>query len=245
MRRYAWLFLSIGLVFSLVGCGDSGTGNGGSGGSAGSGGSGGGGTMVAVSGTVSAAALEGNSTPVEGATVNVVGTSNTATTDANGNFSVMAPVGTVMILSTADGSWGSLFAEEVPSEGLSGVEAEVIPDALVDALAGLLGTAADTSKGLVAVGFPEDTTVGGETASIDVNSELSFIFDAQDDPVEGDTLVADGSDEVVFVNVDVAGAVAATATSADAMPCPLEYPSASYSVQAKVITEIDVICPMQ
>ena len=36
MRKYAWLFLSIGLTFGLVGCGDSGSS--GSGGSAGSGG---------------------------------------------------------------------------------------------------------------------------------------------------------------------------------------------------------------
>ena len=247
MRNYAWMVLSIGLTFSLIGCGDSANGSGGSGGSGsgGTGGSGGGGAMVAVSGTVSAAALEGNPTPVEGATVSVVGTSNTATTDASGNFSVMAPVGTVLILTTADASWGSLFAEDVPSGGLSGVDAEVIPDALVDALAGLLGTTADTSKGIVAVTFPEQTAIGGETASIDVSSELSFFFDALDDPVEGDTLVAGGSSELIFINVDVAGAVTATATSADAMACPPEFPGASYSVQAKVFTEIDVVCPVQ
>ncbi|MDH3653955.1 MAG: carboxypeptidase-like regulatory domain-containing protein [Myxococcales bacterium] len=246
MRIFVRLFLSVGLTLSLVGCGDSESG--GSGGTAGSGGSGGAGgsggsSMVTVTGTVSAAALDGNSTPVEGATVSVVGTSNTATTDAGGNFSVMAPTGTVMFLNTAAGNWGSLFAENVPAGGLAGLDVEVIPDALVDAISDALVTTADTSRGLVAVTFDETTTVGGETASISAASETSFVFDDLDEPVEGDTLVAGGGSEVIFFNVDLAGSVSATATSSAFQPCPLEFPSATYTVQAKVLTEIDVFCP--
>jgi hypothetical protein len=250
MRKYAWLILSMGLTFGLVGCGDDANNDGGgtggtagSGGGAGSGGSGGSGAMVTVTGTVSAAALDGNSTPVEGATVSVVGTSNTATTDASGNFSVMAPTGIVMFLNTADGNWGSLFAENVPAGGLAGLDVEVIPDALVDGIAGALVTTADTSKGLVSVTFDDTTTVGGETASISATSETSLVFDDMDEPVEDDTLVADGGSEVIFFNVDLAGSVTATATSSASQPCPLEFPSATYTVQAKVLTEIDVFCP--
>ncbi|MBW2586317.1 MAG: hypothetical protein JRD92_05140 [Deltaproteobacteria bacterium] len=239
MRKYAWLFLSIGLTFSLVGCGDSGS-------SGGSGGSGGGGTMVTVTGTVTAASIDnGVDPPVADATVSIVGTANTATSDAEGNFSIMAPTGTVMFLTTADGNWGSLFAENVPGGGVAGLEVEVIPDALVGEVAAALEATVDESKGLVAVVFDDTTTVGGESASISANSELPFIF-AADEPEEGDTLCGetDCGSEVLFLNTDVAATVTATATNASAQSCPLEFPGASYSVQAKVLTEIDVLfCP--
>ena len=251
MRKYAWLIFSIGLTASLVGCGsDSGSGgsggSAGTGGSAGSGGTGGGaggGTMVTVNGNVSSASLEGGSTPLEGATVSVVGTSNTATTDGAGNFTIMAPTGTVMFRTTANGAWGSLFPEDVPETGLSGLQIEVLPDALVDTVAGFLGTTADTSKGIVAVFFDEETVSGGETASISVGSELSFIFNSEDDPEEGDTLVEDGGSDVIFINTDVSDSVTATARNLASQDCPLYYPSASYSVEAKMFTEIEVYCP--
>jgi hypothetical protein len=202
--------------------------------------------MVTVTGTVTAASVDnGVEPPVADATVRVVGTSNTATSDAEGNFSIMAPTGTVMFLTTADGNWGSLFAENIPAEGRSGLEVEVIPDALVGEVADALEATVDESKGLVAVVFDDTTTVGGETASISSSSELSFIFNAGDNPEEGDTLCGetDCGSEVLFLNTDVAATVTATATSASAQPCPLEFQGASYSVQAKVLTEIDVHCP--
>jgi hypothetical protein len=241
MRNYAWLFLSIGLTFSLVGCGDSG--------SSGSGGSGGSGTMVTVTGQVTEAITGDGSGPVVAdATVEVVGTSNTATTDVNGNFSIMAPTGTVLILTTTPGkpNWGSLFAENVPAGGIAGLEVEVIPDALVGDIGAALQVAPDASKGIVAVVFDEDTTVGGETAGIVADtSDISFIFNAADEPEEGDALCGetDCGSEVIFLNTDVAATVTATATNASAQSCPLEFPGASYSVQAKVLTEIDVFCP--
>jgi hypothetical protein len=185
---------------------------------------------------------------VADATVEVVGTSNTATTDVNGNFSIMAPTGTVLILTTTPGkpNWGSLFAEIVPAGGIAGLEVEVIPDALVGDIGAALQVAPDASKGIVAVVFDEDTTVGGETAGIVADtSDISFIFNAADEPEEGDALCGetDCGSEVIFLNTDVAATVTATATNASAQSCPLEFPGASYSVQAKVLTEIDVFCP--
>jgi hypothetical protein len=202
--------------------------------------------MATVSGTVRAASLDTGLGPVvAGAMVSVGGSSNTTTTDPDGNFSIMAPTGTVMILTTADGNWGSLFAENVPAGGVTGLDVEVIPDLLVGEVAAALEATALESKGLVAVVFDDTTTAGGETASISANSELPFIFNAADEPEEGDTLcgVADCGSEVFFLNTDVAATVTATATNAGSQPCPLEFPGASYSVQAKVLTEIDVFCP--
>lgn len=244
MRNYAWLFLSVGLVFSLVGCGDSGNGSGGSGGSAGSGGSGGSGTMVAVTGTVSAAALEGEPTALAGATVSVVGTSNTATSDADGNFSIMAPTGTVIFVATAAGNWGSQVADMVPSGGLDGLDLEVIPDGLATAIAAVLEVQIDPTEGLVAVSFDEDTVQGGETTTISSPSGGSFIFDTDDAPVIGAVLIEGGGSEAIFFNVDLADTVTADATSPQDT-CPPEFPDAVYSVQAKVLTENDVVCPVQ
>ena len=205
--------------------------------------------MVSVSGTVSAAAIDGNSVPVAGATVRVAGTSNSVTSDMDGNFSIMVPVGTVMFLNTADGHWGSLFAENVPAGGRNDLDVEVIPDDLVNGLALGFETTADTEKGIVAVVFDETTTVGGEMASISTTSELSFVFDAADDPFESDTLIADGGSEVIFLNADLANTVTADAVSAANPPqgCPQEFQNVTYSVLAKVLTEIDVdvVCAVQ
>jgi len=243
MRNYAWLFLSIGLTFSLVGCGDSG--------SSGGGGSGGSGAMVTVTGQVTAATTGVGSGPVVAdATVEVVGTSNTATTDVNGNFSIMAPTGTVLILTTTPGkpNWGSLFAENVPAGGRTGLEVEVIPEALVDQLAADVGVTPDNTKGIVAVAFDETTIVGGETAGIVADtSDISFIFNAADEPEEGDTLCGetDCGSEVIFLNVDLAATVRADAVSTAQQGCPHEFPDATYSVLEKVLTEIDVVCAVQ
>ena len=204
--------------------------------------------MATVTGTVTAASVEeGVTTPVAGASVRVVGTSNTATSDAQGDFSIMAPIGTVVFLNTAEGNWGSLFAENVPAGGLTDLDVEVIPDALVGEVAAALEATVDESKGLVAVVFDDTTTEGGETASISANSELPFVFDAPPDeaPVESFTLIANGGSEVLFLNTDVSASVTVTAMSSTMNPCPLEFPGVTYPVQAKVLTEIDVVCPVQ
>jgi|GEM_PF-2915830 len=238
-----------GLLFGLVGCGDDsgiggsgGSGTGGSGGS-GTGGSGGTGTMVMVSGIVVAASIDGPEAPAEGVTVRVVGTSNSAMTDAQGAFSVMAPSGSATFVTAADGNWGEQSTWNVPPAGRTDLGLAVIPDALVDAVAASLGKTADLSKGIVSVSFDEDMAVGGETASISASSEFSFVFDATDAPVLGDTLIAGPGTEVNFVNTDVTSDVSATATNAADQSCTLEFPDVTYSVQAKVLTEIDVTCP--
>jgi hypothetical protein len=180
--------------------------------------------------------------------VSVGCSSNTTTTDPDGNFSIMAPTGTVMILTTTPEkpNWGSLFAEIVPSGGLADLEVEVIPEALVGEIGAALGVAPDASKGIVAVVFNEDTTVGGETAAIVADTgDISFVFDDQDEAVEGDTLIAGGGSEVIFLNVDPAATVRADAVSTAQQGCPHEFPNATYSVMVKVLTEIDVVCAVQ
>ncbi|UCH28891.1 MAG: hypothetical protein JSV06_11515, partial [Myxococcales bacterium] len=81
------------------------------------------------------------------------------------------------------------------------------------------------------------------TASISVGSELSFVLDENEEPVEGNTLLANGGSDVIFLNTNVSDSVTVNARNLAGQDCPLEYPNASYSVQAKVFTEIDVFCP--
>lgn len=246
MRKYAWLILSMGLTFGLVGCGDDGNNNGGgtggtagSGGGAGSGGSGGGTGSATVSGIVYTAVLEGESTPVAGATVQVVGGQST-TSGANGAFSLEAPLGTVMFLTTAPNAWGELFTAEVPAGGEDMAEPEVIPDTLVAAIATALGETFDPAKGIVSVEFDAEVAVGGEAADLAATYGFSFVFDALGDPVLGNTLTAGGDTLVIFANVDLSADVMASATSSVGGACSLAFPGTAFPSQAKVFTVVDV-----
>jgi hypothetical protein len=192
---------------------------------------------------VFSATLEGESTPLAGATVSVMGTSTTATSGGDGTFSLEAPVGTVMFLTTASDSWGEILADEVGPGGLSMLDPEVIPDALVAAVEAALMETVDPAKALVGVEFNVDPVVGGESADLGVGYDFAFTFDSNGDPVVGTDLVAGGDAIVIFANVDVSADVMPTATASGGGSCALEFPSAVYSSQAKVFTAVDVICP--
>jgi len=231
MRKCAWLFLSIGLTFSLVGCGDSGS-------------SGGGGSSTAtVSGTVYSAVLEGEPTELVGATVAVVGGQST-TSVAGGAFSLEAPVGTAMFLTTAPNAWGELLTAEVPAGGEDMAEAEVIPDALVAEIGTALGEPIDPAKGMVNVEFDSEVAMGGESANITANYGFSFVFNADGEPELGRTLIAGGETFVIFANVDITADVAPSATGPNSETCSLAFPSTAFPSQAKVFTVVDVEpCP--
>jgi hypothetical protein len=115
---------------------------------------------------------------------------------------------------------------------------------LVGQVAGALGKTADPSKGLVAVIYDEDVAVGGETADLGVNYGFAFVFGPGDgDPVESNVLIADGGSEVIFANVDVSTDVMPSATDAGDQDCSFEFPDAVYPSQAKVLTEVAMVCP--
>ena len=228
----------MGLTFGLVGCGDD-ENNGGSGGTAGSGGTGGG--TATVSGIVYQAD-DANGMPFQGATVSAVGGAST-TSGVGGVFSIEAPVGPGSVLTTAEGNWGELLVGDVPASGINDLEPEVVPDAMVDEVAGALMETVDPAKAIVGVEFNTDAPVGGEMADLGVPYGFAFVFNAADEPVPGTTLMAGGGNEVIFVNVDIAADVMPTATNAGDVACSSEYPSALYPSQAKVITAVGMVCP--
>ena len=234
MRKYAWLVLSIGLTFGLVGCGDSGSG--------GSGGSGGSTATAIVSGIVYSAVLEGEATALAGATVQVVGGQSTMS-GANGAFSLESPLGTVMFLTTAPNAWGELFTASVPAGGEDMAEPEVIPDALVDEIAAAT-QAIDPAKGIVTVEFDSAVAVGGESADLMADYGFAFVFDADGEPVLDNTLVAGGDSIVIFANVDISSDVMPSATGSGGGACSLAFPSTAFPSQARVFTVVDVApCP--
>jgi hypothetical protein len=245
MRDRISLVLSVGLTLVLGACGgDDGGGTGGAGATGGSGGGGGNGAVATVSGVVLVAAMEGDGTPLEGATVAVLSTMESTQTGPDGTYSLEVPVGTAMLEASALGHWGVLVTEEVPAGGLSDFDIEVIPDELLDLVVMSLGETADPAKGIVAVSFNEDMAVGGERASTVPPGEYSFVFDGLGDPVLSDTLIAGGDAEVIFVNVDPSASVSVTATDSGDRDCPVDFSGAVYPVREKVVTEIEVVCPM-
>jgi len=56
-------------------------------------------------------------------------------------------------------------------------------------------------------------------------------------------LVAGGGAEVIFANVDVSANVMPTARDASDQDCSFEFPDAVYPSQAKVLTEVAMVCP--
>ena len=232
MRNFALLILSMGLTFGLVGCGEDG--NGGSGGTAGSGGG-----TATVSGIVYQAD-DADGTPFQGATVSVVGGAST-TSVVGGAFSLQAAVGVATLVASADGHWGELQVGEVPAAGRADLEPEVIPDAMVDDIGLALTETIDDAKGIVAVEF--ENPVAGNSAELGVDYGFAFVFNADDEPVVGTELVAGGSNEVIFVNVDVGADSMPTAKNASDADCATDVPTAANPTQAKVITLVPMICP--
>jgi hypothetical protein len=196
-----------------------------------------------VSGIVSSAALEGDATPLAEATVSVVGTTTTTTSGADGSFSIEAPVGIATFLVTAADTWGELTVGDVPAAGVDTAEAEVVPDALVAEVAEALMETIAPAKAMVVVEFDLEAPVGGEAADLGANYDLAFVFNADDEPVLGNELLAGGDTIVLFANVDISADVMPTATDSGGAACALDPAGVAYPSQAKVFTLVDVVCP--
>lgn len=237
MRNYAWLFLSFGLVLSLHGCGD----DGGTGGTGNTGGGGGGTAMV--SGTVLVGTGD-TDVGVEGATVSVVGSTESTTSGPGGAFELEVPVGSLFLHATATEAWGVAAYQVVPAGGVTEVELELVSEDDVGQVEGALGMTADPAKGIVAVLFVDSdtaTAVGGETATLSEASDFSFVFDDEDNPELGTELIAGGGTDLIFVGVGLTDSLTVTATDAADASCPSD--ATTYPVLEKTVTDVDLNCP--
>lgn len=221
----------------------------GAGGMAGAGGeAGGGGAPTAVvTGTVSWLDDDtGVTTPIEGATVYVEGTSIETASDASGVYTLEAPLGPGAVYVTADAYWGQRRVFELTDTGLSAVDLDMLPDADVIAMAAEVGGTVDPSTGMIDIFFdegPDAMAVGGESADLGADYELSIVYDADGDAALDNVLGAGGLPAVFFLNVEVGPDVLPVALDENGFACAPEPSGAPYPSHAKVITEIDVICP--
>ena len=253
MRVFGGGRLSFGVALGLFGCGTSGSGAGGmagaggsagTGGTAGAGGSGGSpGSTATVSGTVGVGD-DGSTVPVEGATVLVVGTSISVTTDGSGSWSLEAPEGEVYLQASASGFWSSIVRRDVPTEGLIDVELEVVPDALVEGIGSALGRTIDEAKGIAALGFDTIALIGGQTATLSKDADFSFAFDGAGDPQRSNALISGGDSDLIFVGVELTAALTVTPEGASETEfCSVRF-GATPPILARSITEVDVPCSL-
>ena len=224
------------LAFGAAACGDDGGG--------GSGGSGGAETST-VSGTVETEGDAGNAVPVEGATVSVLGTSISATTDELGQFVLEdVPNGEVFFSTAAAGHWGTVDFYDVPEETGAPIELGLVPDAQVAGIAEMLGRPIDPALGVVDVTFQD--AEGGESASISAPSDDPFTFDGDELRVQ-DEVVADeeGYADLVFTSVDPDDApISASVTGAPGLTnCQInQSQDTEYPILPKSITIIYAGC---
>ncbi|MBW2223586.1 MAG: carboxypeptidase-like regulatory domain-containing protein [Deltaproteobacteria bacterium] len=251
MRMQAKMFGIVLCALAAAACGDTGGGTGGTAGSSGTGGSGGtagtGGTGGAPTLTVTGTVFEDEAfAPIAGATVGVVGTSISDTTDASGQFTLEnVPSGEVFFSTAAAGHWGTVDFYDVPGETVGGIDLIVIADAAIDAFAGAIPRTLDPSDGIVDITY--EGAEGGETGTISAASDAALTFDADDLPVVQDSVIADneGFGDLVFTSVDPAqGPITATATGASGVTvCELDQsPGTTYPIIAKSLTFVYAIC---
>jgi hypothetical protein len=242
----------LGLVVAACSSSNGNGGDAGSGGSAGAGGSAGTGgtpgTDGAATSTVTGVVYyrDFDENPVPGATVSVVGTAISTTSDQSGRFTLEnVPNGPQFFATESAGSWGIIDYWDVPDETRFGADFGVVPDGDIVDLGQALGRTFSTDDGAVDVTFYEGA-VGGETASISASSDAPFTFNLAGAPVEqADVIADDGFGELIYTSVDPNdGPITATVTGAPGTTsCTVdEDPGTTYPIAAKSITIVYAYC---
>lgn len=201
---------------------------------AGGGGDGGGGP--ALSGTTNELTTQGQM-PLAGVTVGPMGGGTTATSGADGSFTLALTEGNQIISYSKTGFWTSLIAYTIPSAGLSGVNAFVLADGTVTLIGGVVGATVDDTKGVLFLNFP--TPKAGVSVTLSSPSEGSFVYNGTV-PADGATTEADTT---ALAHYNIApGNITVTLNDAS---CRFEPAVTSFPIAAKTITTVDVICTAQ
>jgi hypothetical protein len=252
-------FRIVGLIlFSIAAaaCGDDGNGTGGTGGSGGTGGTGGTGGSGGTGGTGGTGGSVETSTvtgtvyfyeqgypTVPGGTVEVYGTELSTTTNANGDFTLEGvPHGDTFFITTADGSWSVVDYWFVPDETPDGGSANlyVVRDAEVAAWSTSIGRTISDSLAMADVTFYYGAQ-GGETATIDADSDLPFTFSGWTAQDQQSVIADSGFGELVFPNIDPPSGT----VDAEVMPARCSVDESAglvYPIFAKSITFIYAVC---
>ena len=178
--------------------------------------------------------------PISGATVAHVGGTQTDTTAADGIYTLqLASNASAFLRRTATGFYPIIVGLDVPPGGttrdIGGPDDTQVAD--VETALGVTIT-----EGIVAVNFQGVGTTGGFMASISATEEGSFVFDAGNSPVDGDTTI-DGSDNgaVIFYNVP-AGTTTISVTEPGTWTCTPEESITNWVVEDATITQLEYEC---
>ena len=183
--------LCVVFSFALTACGDDG---------------GGAGAVLGTNGeNIGGVIRDDDGSPIEGATVSIVGASPavTTTTNASGQWSLVASAGEPQIVARADGHWGGSVRRYL-SDGqmIDDIDLDLVPDSIVAEVGTTLSRTVSKSTAIVIVDIHVDgSNSGGESATLSVASDPPFTFDANEEPVLSATILAGEETELVFTNV--------------------------------------------
>jgi hypothetical protein len=201
--------------------------------------------LTTVSGTVRLHPDDvGPSVPAADATVSVVGTSLSTTTDDDGNFSFDVFAGDWFLHASKEGTWTRIDLHNVPTSGSQDLSLSVTADAVMTQFEQALGRNIDDTKGAVWMDFyPGHSGLGGETATLSESYEFGSTPGANGEPVLSDKLLPDGDSTLQFWNVDLTQELTVTPMGVEGVnQCRLSMPGTLYPVIAKAATFVIPHC---
>jgi hypothetical protein len=193
-----------------------------------------------VTGTVRTAQLAGEPTAAAGVAIVVEGTDDPIITDAQGFYSLEAPVGLTRLLATKAEHWGAIYTLEHTTAVSAENDFEVVPNTVVATVDGLIEDSIDPAKGIVLINFATANEGGGEIANVP-GAQGSFTFDSEGAPAEGNNTQAGGDPFLLFYGVPV-GAATVTVTGASGVnTCTLDH-TGSWPILAATFTLVSATC---
>jgi hypothetical protein len=202
--------------------------------------------LTTVGGTVSVEDANDVTFPAVDATVSVLGTSLSTTTNERGEFSFGVFEGNWFFQSEKNALGGLIQLETVPLTPGNDIELFVWTDAFGTELLEPLEIDLDRSKGVISVNFgmAPGIALGGETAELSEPYEYSSATNANGDEVLTNALLPAGGPDLTFWNVDVTEELVVTPKWIDGTgECWLEMPEIVYPIRAGFATlRVDARC---
>jgi hypothetical protein len=189
--------------------------------------------------------------PVAGVAVDVLGSSplETATTGVDGMFQVAFPVGvdTLLRVHPSASAFGVVAARyALPGDTDLGTLIMIDDTLLQDLLSASGVDAVDTSRGMLDVSLNGASGAGGESAMIAAACTPSscgpLVVDDAGQALASNTLVPDGQNDVIFINLPAGNRTPSVAGAAGVNSCSLANAISSWPVYAHTLTLVAADC---
>ncbi|MDB4278312.1 carboxypeptidase-like regulatory domain-containing protein [Deltaproteobacteria bacterium] len=191
--------------------------------------------LVTVSGRATQVeTLDEEEFPAVGATVSVVGTSLSTTTNERGEFSFGVFTGDWFFQASKPGTWGWIEQETVPAAGRSDLETGVLTDGFMVELENLLQIDVDDTKGMIWMTFLPNSGRGGETATLSESRDGGLTSDVDGNWAASEVLLQGGSPDLGFYDVGLTEELSVMPEGvAGVNECTLNDPELVYPIRAK------------